>query len=319
MPLGLGSKVALGSMAGAGAAGILAPEFLFGISYLSGDPDWIRDAANVHDDIADRIDKTFQDANKAATAVWKDSSGEPVSAFKRFWEKEYGPAVYKISVKHRNMAQACRAYAKVVEDTNQALKVLCWIMTVDMMFTIGYQVLTWKILAAVMKRQALLLKEVSSKFVKMLLPTFMYWTADSAAYAAGEVAFPLALNYLGGIKTDMSGAEVRSVGYNATAFREHFIATVLFNGVIDGGLATMAKIPGVRVLAQDVKLPNGVVLNTATTVPRFLASISYSGIMDVQHGDNPLPGAEKGLTEEEMYQKFIVHGTRTFFPRPPKN
>jgi hypothetical protein len=37
--------------------------------------------------------------------------------------------------------------------------------------------------------------------------------------------------------------------------------------------------------------------------------------LDAQHGDNPLPGTEHGLTEEEMYQKFIIHGTRSLIPR----
>ncbi|SEH02899.1 hypothetical protein SAMN05444920_13111 [Nonomuraea solani] len=315
MPVGLATKVALGGMAGAGLAGALAPEVLFGVSFLDGDPDRIRAAADVLDDLADAIDLHFRDANAAAETVWKTSSDAAVDAFRRFWTEEFGPAVLAVSLKHRNAANACRAYADVIEKINHALKVLCWIMTVDMMFTIGYQVLTWKLFQAIMKRQALLLKITARRFVLLLLPTFSYWVADSAAYATGQVALPLGLNLLGGIKTDLSGADVRSAGHNLTTFREHFVANMVFDGVADGGAALMAKVPGLRTVATAVPLPNGMTLNTGSFVPRMAASTSYSMAMDAQHGDNPLPGSEHGLTEEEMYQKFLIHGTRSLIPR----
>ncbi|TMR89203.1 hypothetical protein [Nonomuraea basaltis] len=315
MPVGLAAKVAMGGMAGAGLAGALAPEFLFGISYLEGDPDRIREAADVLDDIADAIDLHFRDANAAAEVVWKKSSDEAVDAFKVFWNDEYGPAVLAVSLKHRNAANACRAYADVIEKVNHALNVLCWIMTVDMMYTIGYQVFTWKLFQAIMKRQAILLKLTAHRFVILLLPSFSYWVADSVAYATGEVVLPLGLNYLGGIKTDLSGNDVRSVDYNLTAFREHFVANMAFDGVADGTAALMAKVPGLRTVATHIPLPNGMALNTGSAVPRMAASITYSMTLDAQHGDNPLPGSEHGLTEEEMYQKFVIHGTRSLIPR----
>ncbi|GAA4521694.1 MULTISPECIES: hypothetical protein [Nonomuraea] len=315
MPVGLATKVALGGMAGAGVAGALAPEVLFGISYLEGDPERIRQAADVLDDIADAIDLRFREANTAAETVWKKSSDEAVDAFKKFWQEEYGPAVLAVSLKHRNAANACRAYADVVEKVNHALHVLCWILTVDMMYTIGYQVFTWKLLQAIMKRQAILLRLGAHRFVTLLLPTFSYWVADSVSYATGEVALPLALNYAGGIKTDLSGNDVRSLGHNLTAFREHFVANMTFNGVLDGTAALMAKVPGLRAVTANLTLPNGTTLNTGNFVPRLAGSTAYSMSLDAQRGDNPLPGTEHGLTEEEMYQKFIVHGTRSLIPR----
>ncbi|MEU6716116.1 hypothetical protein ABZ897_32010 [Nonomuraea sp. NPDC046802] len=315
MPFGLATKVAVGGMAGVGAAGILAPEFLFGISYLEGDPDKIRQAADVLDDIADAIDTHFRHANTAAEVVWKKSSAPSVDEFKKFWTTQYGPAVLAVSLKHRETANACRAYADVVENVNQALRVLCWIMTVDMMFTVGYQVLTWKLFQAIMKRKALLLKFTAQKYVIAVLPLLTYYVADSASYATGQVLLPLGLNYLGGIKSDISGNEVRSLDHNLKAFREHFVANMVFDGVADGGAALMAKVPGLRSIATDIKLPNGTTLNTASLGPRMVASTSYSMALDAQHGDNPLPGTEQGLTKEEMYQKFIIHGTRSLIPR----
>ncbi|RVX44751.1 hypothetical protein EDD27_7498 [Nonomuraea polychroma] len=302
-------------MAGAGLAGALAPEFLFGISYLEGDPDRIREAADVLDEIADAIDQHFQEANAAAQVVWQKSSDEAVDEFKTFWNDEYGPAVLAVSLKYRDAANACRAYADVIEKVNHALKVLCWIMTVDMMFTIGYQVLTWKLFQAIMKRQAILLKVTARRFVILLLPTFSYWVADSVAYATGEVVLPLGLNYAGGIKTDLSGSDVRSVDYNLTTFREHFVANMAFDAVADGGTALMGKVPGLRTVAVNIPLPNGMALNTGNFIPRMAASTTYSMVLDAQHGDNPLPGSEHGLTEEEMYQKFLIHGTRSLIPR----
>lgn len=315
MPIGVATKVALGGMAGAGAAGILAPEFLFGISYLEGDPDKIREAADVLDDIADAIDTHFREANTVAKVVWTKSSGPAVDEFKKFWTERYGPAVLAVSLKHRRAANACRAYADVIEKINHALRVLCWIMTVDMMYTIGYQVLTWKLLQAIMKRQALLLRFTARRYVTMLLPLFAYYVADGAAYASGEVLLPLGLNLAGGIKTDLSGNDVRSVSHNLTLFREHFVANVVFDGVADAGVALMSKVPGLRTVATHVKLPNGTTLNTGGFIPRMTASTMYSVALDAQHGDNPLPGTEHGLTEEEMYQKFVVHGTRSLIPR----
>jgi hypothetical protein len=315
MPIGLATKVALGGMAGAGLAGALAPETLFGISYLEGDPDQIRKAADVLDDIADAIDLHFRQANTAAQVVWKTSSDEAVDAFKTFWNDEYGPAVFAVSLKHRNAANACRTYADVVEKINYALKVLCWIMTVDMMFTIGYQVATWKLYQAIMKKKAVLLTSTANRFVTLLLPAFTYWVADSVTYAIGEVALPLGLNYLGGIKTDASGDDVRSVDHNLTAFREHFVANMAFDSVADGGVALMAKVPGLRTVSTNIPLPNGMALNTGSFIPRLAASTTYSMTMDAQHGDNPLPGSENGLTKEQMYQKFLIHGTRSLIPR----
>ncbi|WP_327104504.1 WXG100-like domain-containing protein [Nonomuraea glycinis] len=315
MPIGVAGKVALGGMAGAGAAGILAPEFLFGLSYLEGDPDKIREAADVLDDIADAIDTHFREANTAAAVVWTKSSGPAVDAFKKFWTKRYGPAVLAVSLKHRRASAACRAYADVIEKVNHALRVLCWIMTVDMMFTIGYQVLTWKLFQAIMKRQALLLKFTARRYVTMLLPLLAYYIADSTAYASGQVLLPLGLNLAGGIKTDLAGNDVRSAGHNLTVFREHFVANMVFDGVADGGVALASKVPGLRTVATNIKLGKNVTLNTGNFVPRMAASTAYSMSLDAQHGDNPLPGTEQGLTEEEMYQKFIIHGTRSLIPR----
>ncbi|MEV4567700.1 hypothetical protein AB0K12_28360 [Nonomuraea sp. NPDC049419] len=315
MPIGLATKVAGGGMAGAGAAGILAPEFLFGISYLEGDPATIRKAADVLDDVADAIDEHFRTANAAATAVWTTSAGTAVSQFKKFWTEEYGPVVLEVSLRHRKAAVACRAYADVIEKVNHAIKVLCYILTVDMMVTIGYQVLTWKIFQAIMKRQALLFRQTAHWFIAMLIPTWLYWVLDSATYATGQVVLPLAINKLGGIKTDMSGNDVQSLEHNLTTFSEHFFANMIFDSVVDGGSALMTKVPGLRAVAQNVELPNGVTLNTGNFLPRMTASTAYSMTVDVQHGDNPLPGTEHGLTEEEMYQKFIVHGTRSLIPR----
>ncbi|SDI54255.1 hypothetical protein [Nonomuraea jiangxiensis] len=315
MPIGLATKVALGGMAGAGVAGLLAPEFLFGISYLEGDPDKLREAADVLDGIADEIDRHFRQANAAAETVWEKSQDEAVDEFKRFWTEQYGPAVLAVSLKHRNAANACRAYADVIEKVNHALRVLCAILTVDMMFTIGYQVVTWKILQAIMKRQAILLRYTANRFVILLLPTFAYYVADSAAYATGEVVLPLGLNTLGGIKTDLSGNDVRSADYNLTQFREHFVANMAFDGVADGTAALMAKVPGLRTIGTNIPLPNGMKLNNGSFVPRMVASTTYSMTMDAQHGDNPLPGSEHGLTEQEMYQKFLIHGTRSLIPR----
>jgi|SRR5690606_7769231 hypothetical protein len=344
MALGLASKVALGGMGAAGLAGALAPEFLFGISYLEGDPEKIRQAADLLDKMADAVDKEFREANEAAALVWTKSEDPAVDAFKEFWEKEFGQAVFQVSIKLRNAANACRAYADVIEKVNHALHVLCWILTVDMMYTIGYQVYTWKLFQQIMKRQAILLKLGAHRFVQMLLPLFAYWVADSASYATGEVVLPLALNYAGGIKTDLAGNDVRSVGHNLTAFREHFVANMAFDGVIDGASALMTKVPGMRALATNVNfteamtkatdamakvpglrnvvphlnVPSGgqpVYLNTGNFLPRMTASVTYSATLDAQRGDNPLPGSETGLTAEEMYQKFIVHGTRSLIPR----
>lgn len=315
MPIGLATKVAAGGMAGAGLAGILAPEALFGISYLEGDPAKIRKAADVLDEVADTIDEHFRTANGAATAVWTTSSGPAVEEFKKFWTERYGPAVLEVSLRHRRTANACRAYADVIEQVNHALKVLCWIMTVDMMYTIGYQVLTWKLYQAIVKRNALLLQFTAHRFVAMVLPVYLYWATDSVAYATGEVVLPLLINKLGGIKTDMSGNEVQSLDYNVRTFHEHFYANMVFNSVLDGSQALMAKVPGLRTVATNVELPNGVKLNTEGLVPRLTGSTAYSMTMDAQHGDNPLPGTEHGLTKEDMYQKFIVHGTRSLIPR----
>ncbi|MFG1699655.1 hypothetical protein [Nonomuraea sp. NPDC049309] len=315
MSIGLASKVVLGGMAGAGAAGMLAPEFLFGVSFLSGDPEKINKAADILDEIADAVDKQFQDAHKEAAKVWQGNEGPGTEAFKRFWNEEFGPAVMAVSLKYRSVAGACRAYADVIEKINHALEVLCTILTVDMMYTIGYQVFTWKLFQAIMKRQALLLTFTAKRFVTMLLPTFAYWVADSALYASGEVLLPYAANKLGGIKTDMSGNEVQSLDHNLKTFRENFVANMVFDSVVDGGTALMTKVPGLRTLATNAEFPNGVTLNTGSFVPRMAASTAYTMTLDLQHGDNPLPGTEHGLTEEEMYQKYIVHGTRSFIPR----
>ncbi|MFG1619434.1 hypothetical protein ACGFI3_42340 [Nonomuraea wenchangensis] len=316
MALGLGAKVALTGMAGAGLAGALAPEVLFGISYMDGDPKKIRELADTLDDIADKIDKDFREANASAEKVWKTSKDPAVDEFKDFWTNQFGPAVLAVSLKHRNVANACRAYADTIEKVNHALHVLCWILTVDMMYTIGYQVVTWKILQAIMKRKALVLKFTANRFVVMLLPLFAYMLADSAAYATGEVVLPLGLNYLGGVKKDLSGNDVRSADYNFDALREHFVANMAFDTVAEGSTALMAKVPGLRNIATHVKLPNGTELNTGSFLPRMASSVTYSMTMDAQHGDNPLPGTEHGLTKEEMYQKFLIHGTRSLIARP---
>jgi len=250
--IGLASKVVLGGMAGAGAAGMLAPEFLFGVSFLSGDPEKINKAADILDEIADAVDKQFQDAHKEAAKVWQGNEGPGTEAFKKFWNEEFGPAVMAVSLKYRSVAGACRAYADVIEKINHALEVLCTILTVDMMYTIGYQVFTWKLFQAIMKRQALLLTFTAKRFVTMLLPTFAYWVADSALYASGEVLLPYAANKLGGIKTDMSGNEVQSLDHNLKTFRENFVANMVFDSVVDGGTAlmTLADLSDLRVVGS---------------------------------------------------------------------
>ncbi|WP_147943840.1 hypothetical protein [Microbispora sp. CSR-4] len=312
----------LGAMGAAGAAGglsgALSPETLFGVSYLDGDPDKIREAADRLDMIADAIDKHFQQAHESAQKVWQTSTDEAAAAFRRFWNDDYGKAVLMTSVKVRQAANACRAYAEVIETINYFIACYCAYSTMVMMWTIAYQPITWKLYQAIMRKQANLLISLSNKWVILLLPalaTLAYWVTDSLLYPVGEVAIPLAFNTVAGIKTDMSGADVRSLDYNATAYRENFVANVAFNGVADGTAAVMRNIPGLKSLAAPITLPNGAELNTGSFIPRMAGSTAYSMTLDVQHGDNPLPGSETGLTEDQMYQKFIVHGTRSLIPR----
>ncbi|MGP3931111.1 hypothetical protein [Nonomuraea sp. KM88] len=316
MAMGAATKVTLGLMGGVGLAAALNPETILGVRELEGDPVQIRKAADLLDLIADMIDIHQQQAHTWASEIWRENSGPGYTEFRKFWEGKFGLAVFATALKYRRVAQACRAYAEVIELTNYALKVLCWILIADMMFTVGYQLVTWKIFRAILRRKALLAKKYGETFaIKFILPFLAYPLADSFAYAAGEVAIPFAINKAAGLERDLGGNEVTTLDYNVHEYGRHFLRNMAFDHVADATAWGMQKVPGLRMLGKNVPLPNGWQLNTGTIIPRMAGSTSYAVVGDLLNHDNPLPGTETGLTAEEMYQKLLTQGSRGFIPK----
>ncbi|MEO3890384.1 hypothetical protein [Nonomuraea sp. B5E05] len=316
MALGPSAKVTLGLMGGVGAVAALNPETILGVRYLEGDPEKIREAADKLELIADAIDRHQQQAHTWAEKVWTENNGRDYAEFQKFWEGKFGLAVFATAYKYRRAAEACRAYADVIEKTNYALKVLCAILIADLIFTTGYQLVTWKIFRAIARKQALLIKNYGETFtIKYLLPYLVYPIADSFAYAAGEVAIPFAINSVAGMEKDLSGNDVLSLDHNVKEYGSHFLSNMAFDGVADATAYGMQKVPGLRMLNQNIPLPNGWQLNTGTIIPRMAGTTMYSVTRDLTYHDNPLPGSETGLTAEEMYQKLLAHGSRGFIPR----
>lgn len=294
-------KTAMGA-GSIGAAGFVTA--MLGVSWPDGDPDKLRDAADIWDGLADTIDRTGADANGLAEQVWKNNGGPAVQEFRKLWTDTFRPYPGDVAKYCRAIASACRDYARAVEITQYVLIVLAIQAWVNMVYTVAWAWATAGVGAAVQKQimdrffkgRAILQKQLFKLSVEKIIYNSFYYLGDSVLYAGGQQVIQWSIFELSGVKKDLTGNDVTGAGENAKQFGRGFAANMAFNGVYD-----LTKLgPWGRAFP-----PNA--------VGNLMSRLAGSGTYTVT--DNTLQGNPDLPTWEQWISKLIVHGSRT--ARPP--
>ncbi|GAA5062440.1 hypothetical protein HNP84_007936 [Thermocatellispora tengchongensis] len=278
---------------------------MLGVEWPEGDPDKLRQAADIWDELAGKLETSTTAANTAASLVWRDNAGAGIDAFREMWTGTFAPYPAAIAATCRRIAAACRQYADVLETVQKTLLVLAIQLYINMLYTIawgwataGISTLATRLVERAFKSRAWFAKKFLRTTVGRIVDRLLYYTLDSIAYAGGQQAIQWGVFAASGVRRDQSGAEVTSLGENAEQFYRNFVANMAFNGVADASLL----IPGLNRIADT---------RTGGFVARMLGSTTYTSVDNILQGrwDDPLPDWD------QMIAKLIVHGSRA--ARPP--
>ncbi|MGC5011027.1 hypothetical protein ACLQ2R_09720 [Streptosporangium sp. DT93] len=284
-----------------GASGFVLS--MLGVQWPEGDPDKLREAADVWDRLAEAVERAGADTNGIAEQVWKNNGGAAISEFNRMWTGKFRSHPGEVATFCRAIATACRDYAKAIEITRQVLIVLAIQMWVNMVYTVAWAWATAGIGAAVQKQimekllkgRAILQMKLFKMSVEKIIYNAFYYLGDSIAYAGGQQVIQWSIFELSGVKKDLNGNSVTSMGENAEQFGRGFASNMAFNGVYD-----LTKIgPWGRAFP-----PNAL----GNLFSRLAGSGSYTVMDNTLQGDPGLPSFEQWVS------KLIVHGSRTAKP-----
>ncbi len=288
------SAMGIGTLGGAGLV-----TSLLAVSWPEGDPDRLRKAADIWDHLAEAIERTRKDANDAVGQVLKSNSGPAVDEFRNMWTGRFAAYPGDVATYCRAVAKACREYAKAVEITRYVLVVLAIQMFVNILFTVAWgwgtagvgSLVQKAVIEKAFKGRAILQKKLFKLSVEKIIYNSFYYLGDSVAYAGGQQIIQWSIFELAGVRKDLGGNEVTTLGVNAEQFGRGFAANMAFNGVYD--LTKVARVP---------VSPTG----------NLLSRLAGSGMYTVT--DNALQGDMSAPTLEQWIAKIIVHGARTAKP-----
>ncbi|MER6946699.1 hypothetical protein ABT294_21965 [Nonomuraea sp. NPDC000554] len=223
---------------GAGVVGIAAFVYkMLAVEYPDGDPERARQARDVWNRLADRLEQSPNNTYPSAEAVWKKNGGEPVEAFK----KAVTPGLYplppavsfpgRLALACRRNARACDAYAELVEQAQHAYWTAAMANFASFIFitTFPWQhVVASKITEFLIRRaQAkLLAKLLEHNVAKIVLTMLSEAAIGSTFFAVGDVTA------VAGVKK-WRGEDPGSFGDNAKQALKEWTASMAFYGVSD--------------------------------------------------------------------------------------
>ncbi|MFI6507398.1 hypothetical protein ACIBCT_07330 [Streptosporangium sp. NPDC050855] len=284
-----------------GGAAFVTP--MLGVQWPEGDPDKLREAADIWDRLADVVERTGADANGIAEQVWKNNGGAAIREFNELWTGTFRPYPGQLATFCRAIATACRDYARAVEITQYVLIVLAIQVWVNMVFTVAWGWATAGIGAAVQKQimdrffkgRAVLQMKLFKMSVEKIIYNSFYYLGDSIGYAGGQQVIQWSIFELAGVKKDLTGNDVTGAGENAKQFGRGFVSNLAFDGVYD-----LTKIG-----PWGKAFPSNAVGN-------LMSRLAGSGMYTVM--DNTLQGNPGLPSWEQWVSKVIVHGSRAVKP-----
>ncbi|MFC4584704.1 WXG100-like domain-containing protein [Sphaerisporangium corydalis] len=288
------------------------------VDWPEGDPDKLRQAATIMNDLAGKIDSGLVAANDAAVQVWLKNSGLGIDAFKKMWAGgggTYGPFVttppegfsgYPPDVAGlcRRIAKACEGYAECVETTRKILIVLAIQSYTNMLFTSMWgwssaglsTMVQKKIIEKYFQRLAQSRLKLLGLSVEKLVHSFFYYSIESAAYAGGQQAIRLGVYGASGVRTDDKGRDVFSFGTNGTQFLQGAAANAAYNTVWDA-------IPVTRFTPKGTRWGD------------FVRRLSGSATYSVTDNFLQNPDGQPFPTDWQTWtSKILTHGVRSIRP-----
>jgi hypothetical protein len=228
---------------------------MLAVEWPEGDPGKLRQAAEILDELAKKIDAAHVAADDAAVRVWLHNSGPGVDAFKKMWQgtpsrstrpdlappqgfSGYPP---QVAAYCRRVAQACRAYAGCLDTIRHVLIVLAVQAWVNMLFTSMYGWGTAGVAGMVQKqimerfftRLAQSQLKIFRVSVEKIVFSCFYYALDSVAYAGIQQAMQVGIFAATGVRKDPNGTDVLSLHTNAIQFTQAFVANAAFDAVWD--------------------------------------------------------------------------------------
>ncbi|MEU3165254.1 hypothetical protein [Streptosporangium sp. NPDC006930] len=289
---------------GAGSLGAAAfVTSMLGVGWPEGDPDKLRTAADIWDNLANTIEGSGTDANGVAEQVWKNNGGAAVREFSTLWTGTFRPYPGEVATFCRAIAKACRDYAQAVEITRYVLIVLAVQAWMNMVYTVAWGWATAGIGAAVQKQimdrffkgRAILQMKIFKISVEKIIYNSFYYLGDSVGYAGGQQVLQWSIFELAGVKKDLTGNDVTGEGENTKQFGRGFVSNMAFNAAFD-----LTKIgPWGRAFPNDA---------AGNLMSRLVGSGTYTVADNTVQGDPALP------TWEQWVSKVIVHGSRAAKP-----
>ncbi|MFC6083134.1 WXG100-like domain-containing protein [Sphaerisporangium aureirubrum] len=291
---------------------------MLGVEWPDGDPDRLRAAAGIWDELAEKIDDGRVAADGAAVRVWLDNSGPGVAEFRAMWSGmpsgSAGPgaplgdgfAGYPADVAAycRRIAEACRAYAGSVDTIRHVLIVLAVQAWANMLYTSMYGWTTAGVGTLVQKQ---IMERFFQNLARSQLKIFkigvekivqrgFYYTLDSVAYAGIQQVLQAGIYAASGVRRDLEGRDVLSLGTNALQFAQAAGANMAFDAMWD-----LSKV--LRYAPRDSRFGD------------FLSRLSGSAVYSVVGNLEQDPTANPVPTDWETWlSKLLIHGVRSIKP-----
>ncbi|GAB2816528.1 hypothetical protein GCM10027176_21490 [Actinoallomurus bryophytorum] len=305
-----------------------------GVKMPAADTDGVRTAAGYYRQIADAIDGAGGVMNTIAGQVKSHNEGEGPAAFDRFYNEGDGTTALshypgEVSAYVRKVGDALEEYARVNDETREALWVLAIQMYANVVATIFYGWLTGAIEARLLKliTQARWYAGIRSVLVRTLIERVTYALTDSVVYAGGQQLLQagifgtsLAVGVDHRTLTNVAGYDPFSAKANAVQFADGFVGNMAYDGVADA-------LPGLNPASAYrqkfgkyfLRQPGfkGAVSGLTT---RMIASNAYTYASNVT--DSYLEGDGDGWTDfptlHQEAAKLFIHTPRIFVKYPLK-
>ncbi|GAA3812198.1 hypothetical protein GCM10022226_36060 [Sphaerisporangium flaviroseum] len=309
---------------------------MLAVEWPEGDPDRLRQAATIFDELARKIDEGLVAADEAAVRVWLDNFGPGVEAFRQMWRgvpsgppgsgapAPEGFSGYPADVVAycRRVAAACRAYADSLETIRHVLIVLAVQAWANMLFTSMYgwttagvaKLVQKQIMERFFQRLAQSQLKIFKISITKIISTGFYYTLDSLTYAGIQQGLQLAIYAASGVRTDLQGRDVLSAETNAIQFGQAFVANLAFEAVWDGSklIPGGANMVFDRIWVGGKLVPGGARGNRfGDFTSRMAGSATYSVVANLFEDPtgNPVP------TDWQTWAaKLLTHGVRSIKP-----
>lgn len=309
---------------------------LTGIPMPAGDPERARLAAGEWRAIAQRIEDSGAETGRVERLLTAGNVDQGIAGFRGYYTKRLGPYITQVVGYVRSLAQACDDYARVLDETKQALRVIAIALYASIAATIAWPYLTGAMwyrvdqLAFAARLERFVFSKTLARILERMLKSLLYYNLDAIGYAGSQQLLQLGVYGaadLGGLNNQrvqqLAGFDPLSFHDNARQFGTAYVADLGFNAVY-----STTKLPGIRRAfpTEGGPLPqifrNGRGLNGAlgNFGSRMAGAETYTYVQDVLNGQSLNPAEQPKFQHGNVQLiKLFIHvpamGVR-YTPRP---